>query len=96
MDESVFFRESTVRICGSLEMEIMLRDFLMYIRQYIPADNIYFTTYEPNLGIMGIDAMGDIRSLERVFIRKAVPPNLRKMLLKEKMEETKNATENRS
>ena len=39
VDEKDFFREATLRICGSLEIEKALWDCLVYIRQYIPADD---------------------------------------------------------
>lgn len=42
MDERDFFREATLRICGSLEIEKALGDCFMYIREHIPADRIYF------------------------------------------------------
>jgi transcriptional regulator with GAF, ATPase, and Fis domain len=51
VDEKDFFREATLRICGSLEIEKALWDCFMYIRQYIPADFIMMSTYNPNIGI---------------------------------------------
>jgi len=51
IDEKDFFREATLRICGSLEIEKALWDCLMYIRQYIPADFMFMSTFDPNTGI---------------------------------------------
>jgi hypothetical protein len=47
MHEGDFFREATLRICGSLEIEKALWDCFMYLRGYIPADRIYFNVYDP-------------------------------------------------
>jgi len=48
IDENKFFREATMRICGNLEIDNALKDCLLYIRDYIPADFMGFVTYLPN------------------------------------------------
>lgn len=48
IDENKFFREATMRICGNLEINNALKDCLLYIRDYIPADFMGFVTYLPN------------------------------------------------
>jgi formate hydrogenlyase transcriptional activator len=40
MDENEFFREATLRICGSLEIEKALHDCFMFVRQFIPAEDM--------------------------------------------------------
>ncbi|MBP7764092.1 MAG: sigma 54-interacting transcriptional regulator [Syntrophaceae bacterium] len=60
VDEKDFFREATLRICGSLEIEKALWDCLVYIRQYIPADFIMMSTYDPNTGIGEMIASADV------------------------------------
>ncbi|MCG8333305.1 MAG: sigma-54 dependent transcriptional regulator [Proteobacteria bacterium] len=47
VDENKFFRESTMRICGNLEIDKALQDCLHYIRDYIPADFMGFVIYLP-------------------------------------------------
>lgn len=42
-----FFHEASKRICGSLHAETMLRDTLEYLRQFMPAEGLYFNIYEP-------------------------------------------------
>ena len=37
IDEKEFFREATLRICGSLELEKALHHCLLYIVDFIPA-----------------------------------------------------------
>ncbi len=39
-DDIDFFYQSTLRICGSLDLETMLSDSFDYIRRFIPADGI--------------------------------------------------------
>ncbi|MCP4755761.1 MAG: AAA domain-containing protein [Proteobacteria bacterium] len=50
IDENVFFREATMRICGNLEIDKALRECLLYIRDYIPADFMAFIIYLPDEG----------------------------------------------
>jgi len=56
IDENEFFRESTLRICGSLEIEKALENALLYLRRFIPADTILLNVYDPGLGIVEIVA----------------------------------------
>ena len=46
-EPDVFFREATLRICGSLEAEVFLPDSFEYIRGFIPADRVALTYYDP-------------------------------------------------
>lgn len=41
IDENEFFRESTLRICGSIEIENSLWSCLEHLKQIIPAESIY-------------------------------------------------------
>lgn len=56
VDESVFFREVTLRLCGHLEIEKGLRSCLAYLAQHMPADALYLQRYEPDLGAMRVVA----------------------------------------
>lgn len=38
MDENEFFRQATLRICGSLDIEKGLQECFNYLVNYIPAD----------------------------------------------------------
>ncbi len=48
INESVFFKEATLRICGSLDIGKALWDCFLFIRRYIPADHILLDTYDYN------------------------------------------------
>jgi transcriptional regulator with GAF, ATPase, and Fis domain len=44
-DKEEFFREATLRICSSLDVEIFLHESFKYLREFIPADSVYLTHY---------------------------------------------------
>ncbi len=50
MDENLFFKQATLLICSSLEIEIALWRCREFIAQYLPADEIYLNIYEPSIG----------------------------------------------
>jgi transcriptional regulator with GAF, ATPase, and Fis domain len=49
-DEKGFFREATLRICGSLDVETSLWTSFLYIRDFIPADYVVLTHYDADKG----------------------------------------------
>ena len=46
VDEKEFFKEFTLRICGSLEIDKALYDCLQYVRTVMPADTLLLTVYD--------------------------------------------------
>lgn len=50
VDGMEFFRQITLRICGSLDIEKALFNTFCYIGQYIPADEVSYTHFEANMG----------------------------------------------
>ncbi len=52
IDENKFFRESTIRICGSLDIETAMCSCMQYLEEFMPADKMYLQHYEPALGGM--------------------------------------------
>jgi len=50
VDEKQFFREATLRICGSLDVETFLWESFMYIRDFIPSDHVVLTHYDVDRG----------------------------------------------
>ena len=66
VDENEFFREVTLRICGSLEIEEGLRSCFEYIAQHLPADRIYLERSEPELGAMRVLVKADAEGGERM------------------------------
>jgi transcriptional regulator with GAF, ATPase, and Fis domain len=50
IDDKQFFREATLRICSSLDVETFLWESFMYIRDFIPADYVVLTHYDTDKG----------------------------------------------
>lgn len=77
VDEREFFREATLRICGSLDVETFLYESFKYIRQFIPADTILLTHYHAERGehVALAQASAEGASLLRLAV--PVPPDVR-------------------
>jgi transcriptional regulator with GAF, ATPase, and Fis domain len=52
VDENDFFRNATLRICGSLEIEEAMSTCVRYLREFIPVDRMFLQVYESDLGAM--------------------------------------------
>jgi formate hydrogenlyase transcriptional activator len=50
VDEREFFREATIRICGSLDVQTFLLESFLYLRDYLPADSVILTHYREERG----------------------------------------------
>jgi len=80
VDEKDFFREATLRICSSLEIEKALWDCFMYIRAYIPGDIIMINIYDPRTGIGEIVAMADVQGGRITSFKTSFPPETRAII----------------
>ena len=80
MNESEFFKECTLRICGSLNAEIFLWESFMYLRDVIPADHAYLTHYYPEKGIQLALAAASITGGTLLNMTIAVPDEAKKLL----------------
>ncbi len=70
VDENVFFREATLRICSSLDIETALKRSFEYIQAFIPATGITLHTLDYDLNLMQLVAsVGDhqLEGYERVL-----------------------------
>jgi len=69
VDENEFFREATLRICSSLEIEKALWNCLTYLQDFIPAETILMNVYDPGLGVIEIvaGAGGQVRNIPFPF-----------------------------
>jgi transcriptional regulator with GAF, ATPase, and Fis domain len=52
VDENEFFRQATLKICGNLDMGKALQEFLLYVKQFMPASRILLNLYDTELGII--------------------------------------------
>jgi transcriptional regulator with GAF, ATPase, and Fis domain len=52
LDENEFFRQATLRICSSLDIEKALFNCLQYIRLFMPASKVCLGLFEPTTGVL--------------------------------------------
>ena len=52
IDKKDFFREATLKLCSSLEIERALHQCLLYVRRFIPAGQMGFHVYHPETNIV--------------------------------------------
>ncbi|MGD9008799.1 MAG: sigma 54-interacting transcriptional regulator [Desulfobacteraceae bacterium] len=69
IDESEFFRNATLRICGSLEIEIAMQRCLQYLARFLPATRLCFHVYDRELGIVETIAQATIESGRAMTLR---------------------------
>jgi transcriptional regulator with GAF, ATPase, and Fis domain len=76
VDENEFFRETTLRICGSLEIEKALWQCLLYVRQFMPADRMRFHVYHHRLGILQTVAQATLEGGQALSTMTPLPPQM--------------------
>ncbi len=81
IDENLFYRQATLRICGSLEIEETLCRTVEYLNQFIPVDRICLQVYEPELMAIRTVATATEQSLDQVDFLFPLPDQLRKEIL---------------
>ncbi len=59
LDENEFFRQATLQICSSLDIEKALFNCLQYIRLFMPASEMSLGLFEPSTGVLRHLAMVD-------------------------------------
>ena len=80
VDEKDFFREFTLRICGSLEIEKALWQSLLYIRDFMPANQMSLHFYHRDLGIVETVAHATLDSGEAMSLRTPLSQKARKQI----------------
>ena len=76
VDEREFFREATLRICGSLDVEKFLYESFMYIRDFIPAERVYLTHHDRDSGKHVALAEASAEGGSCINIVVPLPPNI--------------------
>ncbi len=80
IDENYFFREATLRICRSLQIEKTLWDCFMYIRDYIPTDIMLIDVYNIMSGTGEIIAKADLSGGKLTSTKIIVPADTKKLI----------------
>ncbi|SPF34108.1 Sigma-54 interaction domain protein [Syntrophobacter sp. SbD1] len=66
-DKNEFFRQATLRICSSLDIDKALSNFFSYIRLFIPVFQADLSMFDPSTGILSnlanVDEAGDKKTL---------------------------------
>ena len=60
-----FFRQATLRLCSSLEIEKAMFNCLSYLRHYLPASEMLLTIFDPNMGLMHNLAAVDLSGIRQ-------------------------------
>ena len=69
IDENDFFREATLTLCSSLEIDRALHSCLLYIRQFMPAFQIGFHVYHRDRGMVETVALATPEKSEALSIK---------------------------
>jgi len=77
INEKEFFREATLRICGSLDIETFLMDSFMYLKQFIPAESVFLSHYYPEKGEQLVLASASNEGSTLLNLTTSVPLNIR-------------------
>jgi transcriptional regulator with GAF, ATPase, and Fis domain len=80
VDDQDFFREATLRICGSLEIEKALWHCFMYLKDYIPVEAAALLHYSHGAGTVTLYATAEGEGGEFVNLQTAYPPELRAVI----------------
>lgn len=59
MDENLFFKQATLLLCSSLDVETALWRCFQFVREHLPADAMYLNIYEPSISGIRYIAMAD-------------------------------------
>ncbi|MEE4358149.1 MAG: sigma 54-interacting transcriptional regulator [Desulfococcaceae bacterium] len=84
IDEKDFFREATLRICGSLEIENALHQCLLYVRRCVPATHMSFHVYHRERGIVETVAHADPESGRALSLSSPLSPEGRRRVEKQR------------
>ncbi len=80
VDEKDFFRDATLRICGSLEIEKALWNCFTYIRDYAPADMILMQVYDPGTAIMEVVVRANAQGGKIMSLKLPVSQDTRRII----------------
>ena len=89
IDENNFFRESTLRICSSLDIEKAMQRCLQFLVEIIPASRMCFHVYDRELGIVETVAMATATTCEAMAQRTPLSARGRRQVEEQRASRTK-------
>ncbi len=72
IEASDFFREATLRICGSLDIEVAMQQCMHYLSRFLPATRLCFHIYDRERGVVETVAMATATSGRVMSLRTAL------------------------
>ena len=69
LNENEFFRQATLHICSSLDIEKAMRNCLSYIQLFVPASQISLSLLDPETGVLR-----NLATVSRTESKKLFPP----------------------
>jgi len=72
-EENDFFRQATLCLCRSLEIETSLLNCVQFLKKHMPAHTLALQLYERNLGAMRLVAMADVTTGQRMKLLVPLP-----------------------
>ena len=52
IDENEFFRQATIRICGSLDIDTAMERCFLYIKNFLPVTQMTLDIFDPGLNVV--------------------------------------------
>ncbi|WP_022666306.1 sigma-54-dependent Fis family transcriptional regulator [Desulfospira joergensenii] len=86
VDEKDFFREATLRLCSSLDVERALFQCLVYIQEYIPAGRMGFHVYHREAGVVETIAHATPEQYEAVSMKIPLSARGRKQVEEQRLD----------
>ena len=76
MDENLFFKQATLLLCSSLDVETALWRCFQFVQKHLPADAMYLNIYEPSISGIRYIAMADSDGGRRIEKAIKLPADL--------------------
>ena len=80
VDENQFFRDATLRISGSLDIEQALWNVFMYMRDYIPADRITLNFFDETQGAIMVHVSATLEGGADLGIKVPLSPEHQRII----------------
>lgn len=85
MDKNRFFRECTLRICGSLDLDKALGAFFTFVTEFIPADEVYLHTFYYSRNVSTFFVKADRMSAKFTKIDVTWPDEVQRLIKNQKL-----------
>ena len=86
VNKNAFFREATLRICGSLDVGNFLFQSFSYVRDFIPADAAFLTHFDPDAGKHLALARASSEGASLLNLSVSMPPDVRSFVERRDLE----------